>query len=662
MATLFNTKIKDTYQSLLKLEDNTILTTTSKNITDGLGNASPLYLSTTRVGIGTNAPTKNFEVSGTARINDEFSLTNSGVNARFMQVRRASGWLCFGNTAGAESIAMNGSTLLLGTTPDSQTSSRLQITGAGSTSATTSLLVQNSGGNAALTVKDDLSATIGGGLTLSSGITILNAGAPNTIDLRGYTATMRLNTSSSSGYFDLYKGFGYSQISSINEPIRYGAPSHLFGGTTNVTSALVNIESTTQGFLAPRMTTVQRDAIASPATGLQVFNTTLGTLDIYDGTGWDRFGSQTLIRGAGTTSATTSLLVQDNSGNSAFQITDDRVVSVIGGSTLKITSPLSSGAPIILSNNGATGGYRGGYDFKSGYNGSEGNTAFRITSPTTTSSFVGIGNLTDSDVAGGTGKLQIENTLSTGRNAAIKLRVNFADIINQYNGIQFDTIESGSGGAFMGSQRNTAGSGYGSDLVILTTTETPANTYTETARFVGKSQSLSIGAGKTPTARLQVQGSGSTNATTSLLVQNSSGTTNLSVDDAGNAVIKNQLDVLGGGASFRVTSSATVITLGLGATGWMAYTAADTYFLGNDFYANSSGKNLRWGGGAIFGSAGNRNNSSIVQIESTTQGFLPPRMTTAQKNLISSPATGLMVFDTDLVRPCFFNGATWITL
>ena len=54
--------------------------------------------------------------------------------------------------------------------------------------------------------------------------------------------------------------------------------------------------------------------------------------------------------------------------------------------------------------------------------------------------------------------------------------------------------------------------------------------------------------------------------------------------------------------------------------------------------------------------------SAILDVASTTKGFLPPRVTTIQKNAISSPATGLMVFDTDLVRPCFFNGATWITL
>ena len=54
--------------------------------------------------------------------------------------------------------------------------------------------------------------------------------------------------------------------------------------------------------------------------------------------------------------------------------------------------------------------------------------------------------------------------------------------------------------------------------------------------------------------------------------------------------------------------------------------------------------------------------SSKLTIESTTQGFLPPRMTTTEKNAIATPATGLMVYDNTLNRPCFYNGTSWITL
>lgn len=40
--------------------------------------------------------------------------------------------------------------------------------------------------------------------------------------------------------------------------------------------------------------------------------------------------------------------------------------------------------------------------------------------------------------------------------------------------------------------------------------------------------------------------------------------------------------------------------------------------------------------------------SSILDVTSTTKGFLAPRMTTLQRNAITSPADGLMVYDTDI--------------
>ena len=54
--------------------------------------------------------------------------------------------------------------------------------------------------------------------------------------------------------------------------------------------------------------------------------------------------------------------------------------------------------------------------------------------------------------------------------------------------------------------------------------------------------------------------------------------------------------------------------------------------------------------------------SAIVQMDSTTKGFLPPVMRTAEKGSIASPATGLMVFDTDLGKLCVYTGAAWETV
>jgi hypothetical protein len=59
------------------------------------------------------------------------------------------------------------------------------------------------------------------------------------------------------------------------------------GGLNTVdASAILQADSTTQGFLPPRMTTTQRDNIATPAEGLVIYNTTLQRLDFYNGTTW----------------------------------------------------------------------------------------------------------------------------------------------------------------------------------------------------------------------------------------------------------------------------------------------------------------------------------------------------------------------------------------
>jgi hypothetical protein len=56
------------------------------------------------------------------------------------------------------------------------------------------------------------------------------------------------------------------------------------------------------------------------------------------------------------------------------------------------------------------------------------------------------------------------------------------------------------------------------------------------------------------------------------------------------------------------------------------------------------------------------NSSAIAQFDSGTRGFLPPRMTTTQKNAIASPAAGLVVYDTTLGKLCVRGASAWETI
>ena len=146
---------------------------------------------------------------------------------------------------------------------------------------------------------------------------------------------------------------------------------------------------------------------------------------------------------------------------------------------------------------------------------------------------------------------------------------------------------------------------------------------------------VGIGTGTSdPTARLQVKGSGSTSATTALLVQNSSGTQLMKVQDNG-------VSTFGG----------NIIN-----TGYYTYSSL---FVGPLFYGN--GYHVNTSGNAVFGSD-TLVTSAQLAIDSTTKGFLPPRMTTTQKNAISTPAAGLVVYDNTLNQLSYFNGTSWVNV
>ena len=75
--------------------------------------------------------------------------------------------------------------------------------------------------------------------------------------------------------------------------------------------------------------------------------------------------------------------------------------------------------------------------------------------------------------------------------------------------------------------------------------------------------------------------------------------------------------------------------------------------LGSSHFAKAQGMAVNNTGAAA-------NSSAMLDVSSTNQGMLAPRMTSAQRTAISSPATGLLVYQTDGTAGFYyFNGSAW---
>ena len=57
------------------------------------------------------------------------------------------------------------------------------------------------------------------------------------------------------------------------------------------------------------------------------------------------------------------------------------------------------------------------------------------------------------------------------------------------------------------------------------------------------------------------------------------------------------------------------------------------------------------------------NGSAMLDVSSTTKGFLAPRMTAAEKTAISDPATGLIIYQNDEADGFYYwTGAAWVAI
>ncbi|MCW3110029.1 MAG: hypothetical protein JWQ09_4535 [Segetibacter sp.] len=98
------------------------------------------------------------------------------------------------------------------------------------------------------------------------------------------------------------------------------------GTTAPAATAALDVSSITKGVLLPRMTTVQRDAIVTPATGLHIYNTDTKTINIYNGTNWQGvlIPNSSGNVGIGTVTPTTGKLAVNTGVASASSAIDIR--------------------------------------------------------------------------------------------------------------------------------------------------------------------------------------------------------------------------------------------------------------------------------------------------------------------------------------------------
>jgi hypothetical protein len=249
------------------------------------------------VGIGTTSPLTKLHVADTNRVFDSYgninvfttdtAAANIGGSIALGGTNTTSGTTpyVFGKIQGIKegsASSWNGALLLGTTNTDSSVSEKMRITsagnvGIGTTSPTTKLHVVNE-------------AFIGN----SGGTTglILSGDNNSRIDFRsGSASTGQITCGNSSNLFiDAFDSRAIELALAGTTVFEVSNSANVGIGTAGSVnpSALLEVKSTTQGFLPPRMDEAERDAIGGPAIGLMVFNLGTDEVNVYTGAGWKR--------------------------------------------------------------------------------------------------------------------------------------------------------------------------------------------------------------------------------------------------------------------------------------------------------------------------------------------------------------------------------------
>jgi hypothetical protein len=318
------------------------------------------------------------------------------------------------------------------------------------------------------------------------------------------------------------------------------------GTKTPAPSAALEVTSSTnnKGILIPRVTATQKDAIASPAQGLLVYQTTAPIgFYYYTGTSWKLMAIQTDIA-----SKVDKVDGKDLSSNDYTTVEKTKLAAITGTNTGDQTT--------ITGNAG---------------------TATKLASP------------------------------------------------RNINGVAFD------GSA---------------DITIATGASAETLTGTTIKSTVTGSSLTSVGTLANLTVTNPIAGSITGNAATATTAGTASTATKLATSRNINGV------GFDGSGDITVNADAGTLT---GTTLKSTVTGSSLTSVGTLNSATVNGK-------VIVGASSEASSSAVLEASSTTQGFLPPRMTEAQRNAISSAVAGLVVWCSDCGSNGelqVHNGTTW---
>lgn len=367
------------------------------------------------------------------------------------------------------------------------------------------------------------------------------------------------------------------------------------GVTSPAASSVLDLTSTTKGFLKPRVTTTQKNAISTPATALEVYDSTLNSPQYYTGSAWASvWGSKGNTAASGDFLGTLNgepLIFKQNNGRIGFFDTN-----------LNLSLGLQSNNSVTTGTNNIALGYQTRLNFTGGDNNiAIGRLAMSL--QTAGNSNIGIGDAALFRAATsnliGIGVSALANNTTGYSNTAIgyySLVTNITGADNTALGSQTGQISTGSGNTFLGSL-----AGY----------QSTGNTNT----FVGFGSGQSANSGSNNVFIGAAAGTSQTAGSNNTVIGTSQQATSLTGS--------NQMNIAG-------------IIFGAGLTGSASSPA-----------------------GQIAIGIATPQASALLDLNSTTKGLLLPRMTTTEINAIPSPAEGLTVFNITLHTLCFFDGTIW---